>query len=65
MKKILFLLASVAPAISALAHPGHGNTEGYTITHYFVEPQHVFPIVAVLAAGVLLFNRFRKQAAKN
>ena len=65
MKKILFLLASVVPALFAMAHPGHGTTEGYTITHYFVEPQHVFPIVAVLAIGVLLFNRFRKQAVKN
>jgi hypothetical protein len=52
MKKIAFassiLLTVVMPLIS-LAHPGHGETEGYTIIHYFVEPVH-----AVVTFGVLI-----------
>lgn len=65
MKKLLFLLATAIPALSAWAHEGHGHTHDYTITHYFVEPEHVFPLVAVLAIGVLLFNRFRRKSVKN
>ncbi|MEQ1675484.1 MAG: hypothetical protein ABL876_02210 [Chitinophagaceae bacterium] len=65
MKKILFLLATATPALSAWAHEGHGHTHEYTITHYFVEPEHIFPILAVLAIGVLLFTRLRRKSEKN
>ena len=39
MKKILIAASLLVPFIS-FAHDGHGVTGGFTITHYFVEPQH-------------------------
>lgn len=64
MKKYFSLLATALP-LAALAHPGHGGTHGWTITHYFVEPQHA--ITTVLAVGgILLIARFvRKRSSEN
>ena len=48
MKKIFAAFSTLAlflPVI-ALAHPGHGETGGFTITHYFLEPVH-----AVISIG--------------
>ncbi|MGB3006619.1 MAG: hypothetical protein WBC06_08930 [Chitinophagaceae bacterium] len=62
MKKIaiLSLLAALLPFIS-FAHEGHGHTHGFTITHYFVEPEHLILMLIAAAGGVLLFSRFRKK----
>lgn len=61
MKKIipLFLPAFLLPLLS-LAHEGHGTTNGYTITHYFVEPEHFLVNVGVLALGIAYFRYIRK-----
>jgi hydrogenase/urease accessory protein HupE len=69
MKKILTALSLFVlciPSIS-LAHPGHGNTDGYTITHYFTEPVHVVIAIGVLAAVAVYTRQVRKskQANKN
>lgn len=51
----LILLSWCAPLI-CLAHPGHGDTDGFTITHYFTEPVHI--VVSLVALiGVLLYAR--------
>jgi hypothetical protein len=63
MKKIiasLSLLALFLPLIS-LAHPGHGETDGYTITHYFVEPIHIVFSVGVLIAVVAFVRLLEKN----
>lgn len=52
-----FLFVSI-PAW-ALAHPGHGETEGFTIKHYMVEPEHA--VVAVLALAITIFFLGRKK----
>lgn len=64
MKKYLLSLAAIAASLSSFAHEGHGHTHGFTIQHYFVEPEHVLAVLAVVATGVLLFKRYRTAAAK-
>ena len=64
MKKnsILASTALLIPFIS-MAHEGHGTTDGYTITHYFVEPEHaVFTWSILLVTFFLLsVNRLKKK----
>ncbi|MBK9730708.1 MAG: hypothetical protein IPO83_05415 [Chitinophagaceae bacterium] len=66
MKKIMSLsLPSVLIPLSGFAHPGHGITDGYTITHYFAEPEH---LVVILCAAVLIIAGsvfFRKKEKRN
>ncbi|GAB2834434.1 hypothetical protein [Ferruginibacter profundus] len=63
MKKLIVALVFIVlcmPLISP-AHPGHGETGGFTITHYFTEPVHV--IVSLVAlAGVILYARHLKKS---
>lgn len=68
MKK--FSLASAAvlmiPFLS-LAHEGHGHTEGFTITHYFVEPVHLLYTLAfgvVSYVAISLYRKGKKVAGK-
>ncbi len=48
-----------------MAHPGHGDTDGYTIIHYFTEPMHA---IITLGSFVLVFAVLRflknKQSQK-
>jgi hypothetical protein len=60
MKKITCLLAASLP-ILAFAHPGHGGSDGYTIIHYFSEPQHAIISLAVMAAAIVLIVRERNK----
>lgn len=48
-----------------LAHPGHGETDGYTITHYFTEPVHAVIAIGVLAAVVVFIRQMRKSKQVN
>ena len=58
-------MAGLAAAPALFAHPGHGETEGFTITHYFTEPVHgVISILAV--AGVLVMvSVLRRRISDN
>jgi hydrogenase/urease accessory protein HupE len=47
--KSSFLLAALAVPASLLAHPGHGETDGFSIIHYFTEPMH-----AIIAVGLMV-----------
>lgn len=60
MKKIIATVAVLLPLIT-LAHPGHGETEGYTIIHYFTEPQHALITLGILAAVVVYIARERRK----
>lgn len=67
MKKItavLSLFTWCLPLIS-LAHPGHGETDGFTITHYFTEPAHVILSLAVITAVILYIRNLRKKEQRN
>jgi hypothetical protein len=59
MKKIMLFFASLLPFISN-AHPGHGETEGFTIKHYFTEPQHLVFIFLTMAVVIFFLGR-RKE----
>lgn len=61
MKKLvpLSIVSAIIPFLS-LAHEGHGHTHGFTITHYFVEPEHLVSIIYI-AAGKFYFGRMRKK----
>ena len=48
-----------------LAHPGHGETDGYTITHYFTEPVHAVIAIGVLAAVVVFIRQMGKSKQVN
>ncbi len=64
MKRYLLLLTGLAASFSSFAHEGHGHTHDFTITHYFVEPEHAFPLLAAVAIVMLLVKRYRNAAAK-
>jgi len=61
--KWFFALLLTLMSFVTMAHPGHGDDEGFTIKHYFTQPEH---IVFTLAALVLFaFMLGRKSFAKN
>ncbi|HTM92649.1 MAG TPA: hypothetical protein VL095_09530 [Flavisolibacter sp.] len=64
MKKILIAASMLIPFIS-FAHEGHGVTEGFTITHYFIEADHAIYTWSFIAAGLILAKYLRgKRASK-
>jgi hypothetical protein len=64
MKKILIAASMLAPFVS-FAHEGHGVTEGFTITHYFIEADHAIYTWSFIAAGLILAKYLRgKRASK-
>lgn len=63
MKRILIFGASAVPFI-ALAHPGHGETEGFSIIHYFTEPMHVIVTVGAVVALYAGYRFFRRKSEK-
>lgn len=60
MKKIIASAAVLMPLIT-MAHPGHGGTDGYTIIHYFTEPQHAIITFGILAAAGVFIAWERRQ----
>lgn len=60
MKKVIASLAALTP-LFALAHPGHGETEGYTIIHYFTEPQHALVTLGVVVLTTVFVMRERRK----
>lgn len=70
-KKGLRLLAILLATVSAaVAHPGHGETDGRSLLHYFTEPTHLLPLIAVIALAVGLFlamyaKRKKRAVAQN
>jgi hydrogenase/urease accessory protein HupE len=66
MKKKLTLTSLLASSVPFLgfAHEGHGHTHGFTITHYFVEPEHLLLLVGVFAASILFFRSYFKKEKK-
>ena len=65
MKKILSFLLLMLP-VALFAHPGHGEGDGYTITHYFTSAQHVIvgsvALLVTVIAVQLFKNRKRQEA---
>jgi hypothetical protein len=69
MKKLnhilLATLALITPLLT-IAHPGHGETEGFSIIHYMVETDHAVVLGALaLCAGIYyLYAKSKKQTQK-
>ena len=63
MKKYSFMsmVATLLP-LSMIAHPGHGETEGFTIIHYLVEPIHAMAAMGGVLAAVLYLRWQRKKS---
>jgi len=62
MKKVLIAASMLVPFIS-FAHDGHGVTGGFSITHYFVEPDHAIYTWSFIAAGLILAKYLRSRKA--
>lgn len=60
MKRLLALTTAALP-LFAMAHPGHGEHDGYTIIHYFTEPQHAIITLGVMTAAIVLIVRERRK----
>jgi len=52
MRLFALCLTAFLTTSPALAHPGHGVTEGDSAVHYLVEPLHIGPVLLLLAAGL-------------
>ncbi len=46
---------------ASIAHPGHGETGGFTIIHYFAEPLHIFVWLSLLTAIAVFIQYKNKQ----
>ncbi len=62
MIKLFFiaLMMSLMP-VAVMSHPGHGETEGFTITHYLVEPIHVIVATGILFIVVIVVKWFKRK----
>lgn len=56
MKKTIAFAATLLPFVS-FAHHGHGNTEGFTIIHYLLEPAHLIPVMIVSVVACFLYKK--------
>ena len=57
------LIAAMMLPVLSMAHEGHGHTHGFTIKHYFVEPEHLVASLLAIAVGVWFFKAQRKKSA--
>lgn len=63
MKKLFFATSLLVPFIG-FAHDGHGHTGGFTITHYFTEPQHALFTWSFIVAGfVIAYLKVKRERA--
>ncbi|GEM_PF-977706 len=61
---VLFFIIS---AVSLMAHPGHGTTDGHSLIHYLTEPMHATVLVAVfimIAASITWMILKKKKATE-
>lgn len=50
-------LLLIIPSV-VMAHPGHGNHAhgGFSVIHYFTEPEHVLVIIGILLTTYVAFS---------
>jgi len=58
------LVSSLIPFI-CLAHEGHGTTDGFTITHYFVESDHAIFTWSFLMAGFVVIGFYKMKKKRS
>ncbi|HMO32964.1 MAG TPA: hypothetical protein PKE63_05690 [Lacibacter sp.] len=62
MKRLWAFVPTILPFL-LYAHPGHGETEGFTIKHYMVEPEHV--VLSLLALAITIFFLGRRKEMRD
>jgi hypothetical protein len=66
MKKFFIVaLTGVLIPFLGFAHEGHGATNGFTITHYFVEPEHAIFTWSCLMASFILVSYYRLRRKRS
>jgi len=50
---------------SGMAHPGHGETEGFSIIHYFTEPAHATATAILMVAVLGTVSYFRRKNSQD
>jgi hypothetical protein len=63
--KSKFLLATAILPLFTLAHPGHGETDGFSIIHYFSEPMHAMVTVGAMVVLFAGYRYFRRKSQKS
>ena len=63
--KLLSVFILLTP-FTVNAHPGHGDHthDGFSVIHYFTEPEHIAVVVAVLVTVVIALMVRRQNARK-
>jgi hypothetical protein len=64
MKSTSILGTTLFPFL-ALAHPGHGETEGFSIIHYFSEPMHAMVTIGAMVVLFAGYRFFRRKSQKS
>jgi len=67
MKKLsLALITGLGMLIpfAGLAHPGHGETEGFSIIHYFSEPVHATTTAGLMVAIMFTVSYVRRKRSQ-
>jgi hypothetical protein len=50
---------------AGIAHPGHGETEGFSIIHYFGEPVHATATAGLLVVIMFTVSYIRRKKAQH
>ena len=64
-KFLIMVLGSALIPLAGFAHEGHGTTDGFTITHYFVEPEHAIYTWSFVMAGAILISYYRLKKKRS
>ncbi|MBS1513023.1 MAG: hypothetical protein JST86_19460 [Bacteroidetes bacterium] len=64
MKKMFLALSLLLPLFT-IAHPGHGDDDGFTIIHYIKEPVHAIPLIGALVVTILLYRSLRRMKQRS
>jgi len=65
IKLSIAVFASILTPFIGFAHDGHGQTNGFTITHYFVEPQHALFTWCFLVGAFILVSHYRLKKKRS
>lgn len=60
IRKFITSATLLLPA-ALMAHDGHGHTHGFTIKHYFIEPEHMLLTGALITVVTLLIIQYRRR----
>jgi len=65
-KTFLATCATVLVPFLGFAHEGHGSSDGFTISHYFVEPEHaIYTWTFLMVLAAISFYSARKKYRRN